>query len=205
MNETLASTTRTHHTATTVLDTPTSRPGHLARLITALGLALLVLLGLAAVNSAPASAVTWTNYGANGLSYTYPTAVGQYVTKAQTGTLSGVQVPGMLLGRSPATSGAQSVTYNIVVEKWNPTSASWVQARTDGTGNWHTFLTGARTSVPTYYIQVGQPGYYRVGVAINWFDANWRWIGARGYDLNAARDYGCRIAACQVGPGWILL
>lgn len=177
---------------------------HLTRWLVALAVPVLMMLGFAVVSAAPASAVTWTNHGSHGVAYTYPTAVGQYVTKTSSGwttTMPGVRVPGMVLGLSPATTGAQFVTYNIAVERYN--GSSWVQVATDGTGTWKVQLTSARTAMPTYYLQLGQSGYYRVNMGINWYDANHRWLGGRAYYLNAAGDYGCSIAACQAGPGWI--
>ncbi len=191
---------------TTVVSTTPRPPLRLARRLAALAAPVLLLLGLAVVSAPSASAVTWTNHGSNGLAYTYPTAVGQYVMKAVNGytsTMSGVRVPGMVLGRSPATSGAQMVTYNIAVERYN--GSSWVQVQTAGTGSWKVQLTSARTLMETHYLQLGQSGYYRVNMGINWYDANHRWLGGRAYYLNAAGDYGCNIAACQVGPGWIRL
>lgn len=185
---------------------PHSPVSRLTRTLLALAVSILTMLSIAGVNATPASAATWFNQGSNGLVYTYPTAFGQYVTKVRYGaltTMSGVRVPGLVLGRSPATSGVQLVTYNIAVEQWY--GDRWVQVQTDGTGVWKVQLTGTQTQMSTYYIQLGAPGYYRVNLGINWYDANNRLLGGRGYYLNASGDYGCSIAACQVGPGWIKL
>jgi hypothetical protein len=176
------------------------------RRVVALVMPAVLALGFAGTAAPPASAVTWTNYGSNGVAYTYPTAVGQYVTKFRNGfstTMTGVSVPGMILGRSPASAGTQMVTYNIAVEQYY--GGRWVQVATDGSGTFKSPFSTARIAMPTYYIQLGQSGYYRVAVGISWFDANHRWLGGRVYYLNAASDYRCSIAACQVGPGWIRL
>jgi hypothetical protein len=82
---------------------------------------------------------------------------------------------------------------------------SWVTLRSEGTGTLAFQLTSARTWMPTYYLQIGMSGHYRATVYINWKNEYHQWIGGRVYTLNAAHDYSCEIAGCQVGSGWIYL
>ncbi len=178
----------------------------LARRLVAVLVPVVVLFGSTVVGAAPASAATWFNYGSNGLAYTYPTAYGQYVmqtTNGFTSQMRGVRVPGMVLGRSPASAGAQAVNYSLTIDRWYPSRNNWVQVQTGGA--WRLPLTGAKTAMPTYWMQLGEPGHYRVNVTIGWYDASGRYLGARVYILNSAGDYGCNIAACRVGPGYLSL
>ena len=127
------------------------------RRVVALVMPAVLALGFAGTAAPPASAVTWTNYGSNGVAYTYPTAVGQYVTKFRNGfstTMTGVSVPGMILGRSPASAGTQMVTYNIAVEQYY--GGRWVQVATDGSGTFKSPFSTARIAMPSTVLLIIQ-------------------------------------------------
>ncbi len=199
---------------TTTAQTPTStavlvrRPARstgrgLRRALLSLLVAAIAVVG---VNLSPAAA--WTQTGANG----YPgqivprgVAAQGYYYKAP-GALYGSSVPhlnvrGLVAYRSPATSGYQSVTYQFRVHRWDGyrwVLLSWNLPVTQGIPQGY----GSTDFAPHFLLKASAPGYYRVTLAVSWFDAYGRSLGSRAVDYDGI-DYVCGMSPCTAGRGWI--
>lgn len=168
---------------------------------------LVAAFAVTGVNTSPASAwvqssgdgsygqVTLRGAAAQGSYYKAPGALyGQ--------TLPHLNVRGVVAHRSAATSGYQSVTYKFVIYRWNGSSwGYWGEnwAVTQGIPQGY----GSTDFAPHFFRTASAPGYYRVTLALNWYDAAGRRLGGRSFDYNAAGDYVCYIGPCATGPGYI--
>ncbi len=186
--------------------TRTSRTAlRLSRTVLSLLLAAAAVVGL---NVQGASAWTSGASGSYGWVTPRPVLGGRtYVTAV--GALYGSYVPavtvfGPVVGRSGATSGAQTVEYRFAVYQWS--GSQWVT--TYNTGAPYVQVIGAGQASTTFGADVTQPqraGYNRVTFTVTWKDAYGRVLGTRSFDDAHASDYNCAygVTGCVVGQGWV--
>ncbi len=151
--------------------------------------------------------------------YTSPSTAGYYgavtprgvlaggVYYRETGALYGSTVPaltvtGPVVGRSAATTGAQTVEYRYAIYQWS--GSGWVNAY-----NSMTFVQAipagysAAAFEPSVVRTAPVATAYRVTFSVTWKDAYGRFLGARNFDYAHAGDYRCTVASCTVGSGWV--
>jgi hypothetical protein len=173
-----------------------------AGLATTFVLAIAMALGLAA----PASATSWV--ASAGRPGPVAPVVAQGVTTYYRvpGALYGsqvraIQVNGPRVYRSPATSGAQTVTYTFNISRW--TGSTWVVVA-QGWSSSATIPQGVSSvAFAAQIVRTSVVGYYRVMMGFGWRSANGATVGTSILQYSQAGDYQCRIGGCATGPGWI--
>ena len=173
-----------------------------------LAVALVLALGLGAT-ATRSDAATYGNAYSNGGCRVFP-AIGQNIVTAQNGYVTrypGLRVPGPLVSSSRATNGTQIVRFKIVVSQWNFATQSWMQVRDTNPGLvWgHQLAQGQQMYLPTNDIQLGS-GYFKVEIAIGWYDTAGRALGFTAWDYRHASDYRCLTGTyCGVYGGYVQL
>lgn len=115
-----------------------------------------------------------------------------------------VSIPGPMIYRSPATSGAQSVLVRYVVQRWD-SSFGWsnliVKDQFDSIWAGH-----PSTRVPQQTWYPTKAGYLRVFMIFAWASGGTS-LGGRTVSMVHQGDYECatRMQTCFTGPGYVFL
>lgn len=176
-------------------------------LIRVLLVAIVAALMLTVVQTAPASAYTTRKSGAPGRVTVYQVQGSHYDVCPSTYYSCfnpWVVATGPLVGRSPASSGAQriGVVYNL--QRWN--GSSWVHQSQQT----HVRIMDRgvnRLRMPRIDFLPNSAGHFRVTMVVGWANGrDTRGFGSRVYAFNQAADYTCNTRfPCQVGAGWVWL
>lgn len=112
---------------------------------------------------------------------------------------------GTVLTRSKATSGLQKVYSQFTV--YQAISGRWERVYTSPLCV-STIRAGTNSVKPCTLMFEPRSGYYIVGLAVTWYDANGRYLGALSGQTNLNSDYLCRsrvVGGCSIQGGYIWL
>jgi hypothetical protein len=163
-----------------------------------------VVLATLSLTATSASAYTPTNTGRVGAVTVYRAAGTHMEACVGCGYYTpAINVPGPVVGRSPATSGAQNLVAIWQVQYWD--GARWVQL----VNKQLSFRINAGQSairLPQQAFILRQAGYLRVNLAFAWGTLAGTQLGSKVVEMNQQGDYTCATSMpCQTGPGWVWL
>jgi hypothetical protein len=132
----------------------------------------------------------------------------QFVSYGVPLTFRNFDTQGAIAYRSPATSGAQTVTARYFLQRW---TGQWTNWRTSDT--YSGVLSGGTTSISFPRWQdspASQPigeNHYRIVYAMNWYDSLGRNIGFMEVFHNRVGETKCatKWVRCTPSPGWITM
>ena len=112
-----------------------------------------------------------------------------------------VQVPGPLVGRSPSSNAAQSVSIQFRLYRWN--GSAWALSGTYSRTTAMGYSSSIRLSGVNFNVGAG---YYTVQESLTWsLSTNGMTLGSRGVNYNGY-DYACNSQlSCSTNAGWVHL